>query len=76
MTSYRQDALRCAAYLAEYGASKGAAVAKDTQVDRATRIMADNHYGWFVKVGHGIYDLADAGRRGMADWAESIDPAQ
>lgn len=32
VTGYRQDALRCAAYLAEYGASRGAAVARDTGV--------------------------------------------
>ncbi len=68
VTGYRQDALRCASYLAEYGASKGAAVARDTGVKPATRIMADNHYGWFVRRKPGVYDLADAGRTALADW--------
>ena len=68
VTGYRQDALRCAVYLAEYGAARGAAVARDTGVRVATRIMADNHYGWFERVEKGVYGLTAAGRRGLADW--------
>lgn len=68
VTGYRQDALRCAAYLAEYGASRGAAVARDTGVPMATRIMADNHYGWFTRAAKGVYDLSAQGRKGLADW--------
>lgn len=62
VTSYRQEALRCAAYLAENGPTKGAVVAKETNVARATRVMAANHYGWFERVETGIYGLTDAGR--------------
>lgn len=62
VTSYRQEALRCAAYLAEHGPTKGAVVAKATDVPRATRVMADNHYGWFERVEKGIYALTDAGQ--------------
>lgn len=72
VTGYRQDALRCAAYLAEYGPSRGAAVARDTGVVPATRIMADNHYGWFERVSPGVYRLGEAGRRGLADWDGSL----
>lgn len=72
VTGYRQDAVRCAAYLAEYGPSRGAAVARDTGVKVATRLMADNHYGWFERRERGIYALADAGRRGLADWADVL----
>ena len=68
VTGYRQDALRCAAYLAEYGAARGAAVARDTGVPAATRIMADNHYGWFERAAKGVYALTPAGRKGLADW--------
>jgi hypothetical protein len=62
VTAYRQDARAIAAHLAANGACKGAVVAAATGVVRATRIMADNHYGWFVRVETGIYDLAEAGR--------------
>jgi hypothetical protein len=73
VTGYRQDAVRCATYLAEYGAAKGAAVARDTGVPQATRIMADNHYGWFVRVERGVYALTEAGRRGLSDWGDSLE---
>jgi len=66
VTSYRQEALRCAAYLAEHGPTKGAVVAKATDVPRATRVMADNHYGWFERVEKGIYALTDAGQGALS----------
>lgn len=71
VTGYRQDALRCAAHLAQQGASKGADVARAAQVPRATRIMADNHYGWFRRVERGIYALSDVGSDGLKHWAYS-----
>lgn len=71
VTAYRQDALACAAYLAETGPEKGALVAKATGVKTATRIMRDNHYGWFQKVETGVYGLTEAGQQGLKDWAYS-----
>lgn len=72
VTGYRQDALRCATYLAEYGPSRGAAVARDTGVPVATRIMSDNHYGWFARVEKGVYTLSSAGQTGLAEWSGSL----
>ncbi|WP_424985357.1 DUF2161 domain-containing phosphodiesterase [Microbulbifer sp. S227A] len=71
VTGYRQDALRCAAYLAEHGPSKGAEVARATGVGAATRLMADNHYGWFERLSRGVYALSEAGSEGLRHWAES-----
>jgi len=71
VTGYRQDALRCAAYLAEHGASKGAQVASGAGVGVATSLMANNHYGWFERVSRGVYDLTDTGRAGLKHWAYS-----
>lgn len=62
VTAYRQDALRCAAHLAAEGPTKGAVVAQATGVTNATRLMADNHYGWFQRVEKGIYGLTETGR--------------
>ena len=62
VTAYRQDAERLAAFLQANGPSSGAAAKKDTGVLHATRMMADNHYGWFCRVERGIYDLTEAGR--------------
>lgn len=75
VTAYRQDALKCAAHLAECGAAKGAEVAKATGVPTATRLMRENHYGWFDKVDKGIYALSDAGSDGLRHWAYSWENA-
>ena len=66
VTAYRQDALKCALYLFEIGASKGADVAKAAGVQPATRIMRDNHYGWFEKVEKGVYGLTQIGAEAVA----------
>lgn len=71
VTGYRQDALRCAAYLAEHGPQKGADVARAVAVPAATRIMRDNHYGWFARVSTGIYQLTKEGSDGLKHWAYS-----
>lgn len=65
VTAYRQDAMACAAYLAEHGPSKGAAIKAAADIPQATRIMRDNHYGWFEKVETGVYALSDAGREAL-----------
>ena len=66
VTAYRQDALKCALYLFEIGASKGADVARETGVSTATRMMRDDHYGWFEKVETGIYGLTPQGAEAVA----------
>ncbi|MEL6681853.1 MAG: DUF2161 family putative PD-(D/E)XK-type phosphodiesterase [Pseudomonadota bacterium] len=70
VTGYRQDALRCARFLAVHGPSKGAVVKEWAEVPDATRIMAADHYGWFMRVSRGVYDLTEAGRRGLADYGD------
>ena len=70
VTGYRQDAVRCARFLAVHGPSKGATVKTWAEVPDATRIMADDHYGWFERVSRGIYCLTDAGRQGLADYSD------
>ncbi len=72
VTAYRQDALRCAAHLAGNGPCKGAEVARATGVRRATRLMADDHYGWFERVATGIYALTPKGREGLEGYAFAL----
>lgn len=66
VTAYRQDALKIAVYLYEAGASKGADVAREAAVAKATTVMRDNHYGWFEKVDKGVYGLSPAGAQAVA----------
>lgn len=70
VTGYRQDALKCARFLAVHGPSKGAKVKEWAEVPTATAIMRNDHYGWFQRVSLGVYDLTDAGRKGLADWGD------
>lgn len=72
VTAYRQDALRCAGFLASHGAAKGSVVAKGVDVPGATRIMAADHYGWFERVSVGVYTLTSKGREGLAAYASPI----
>jgi hypothetical protein len=66
VTAYRQDAVKLAVYLFEVGACRGADVARETDVKRATTMMRDNHYGWFEKVEKGVYGLTPAGAEAVA----------
>lgn len=66
ITAYRQDALKLAMYLFEAGASKGADVARETGVTRATTMMRADHYGWFEKVEKGVYGLTPTGAAAVA----------
>ncbi|WP_299352654.1 DUF2161 family putative PD-(D/E)XK-type phosphodiesterase [uncultured Shimia sp.] len=65
-TAYKQEMLRCAAYLAKHGPSKGAAVARGSSVAQATRMMRQDHLGWFQKVETGVYDLSPQGRTAIS----------
>ncbi len=76
VTGYRQDALCCAAHLAENGASRGVVVARAVRVPTATRIMRDNHYGWFTRVRTGVYALTEDGAEALKHWAYSWEPRQ
>ncbi|MEO9774308.1 DUF2161 family putative PD-(D/E)XK-type phosphodiesterase [Roseibium sp.] len=72
VTAYRQDAIRCAGHIHANGPSRGSDVARATGVTRATRMMADDHYGWFERVERGIYGLTPKGR-GAVDGGDAAD---
>ena len=69
VTAYRQDALRCAWWLARNGPTKAAIVRLETGVSRAPRILLRDVYGWFERVERGTYRLTPAGSRALADYA-------
>jgi hypothetical protein len=73
LTSYRQDALRCARELADTGVLKVSVLRERTEVSRAGTILRDNHYGWFDRVKTGHYDLSPKGRRDLATWSDALD---
>ena len=72
MTAYRQDALRCLQVLSDQGPTKAAQVSKMAGVEKARRLMADNHYGWFERVETGIYVLTFAGQKARIEYQEAL----
>ena len=72
MTSYRQGALRCAKVLHDEGACKGSYVAKMAGFEKATTLMASNHYGWFEKIERGVYGLTPTGAKALEENAEAV----
>lgn len=72
VTSYRQDALRCARELGAAGALKVSVLSQRTGVTRAGAILRDNHYGWFERVTVGHYTLTPNGERELGDWSHAL----
>lgn len=65
MTAYRQQALACAAALAQAPARPRDL--KQAMPD-APKILLRNVYGWFTRVERGLYSLSDPGRAALAQW--------
>jgi len=57
MTAYRQEAIRIAEHLSEHGEMAPARLKKEVDAPKAGDILRSNHYGWFMKVKKGVYDL-------------------
>jgi len=72
MTAYRQEALRCAALLAENGPMRPAALRLAADAPRAASILRDDFYGWFERVERGVYALTPAGRLGLQRFTEQV----
>jgi hypothetical protein len=61
MTAYKQDALRCLAFMHATGPSRVADIRKETKVDRAATILRSDYYGWFIKESRGVYMVTEKG---------------
>ncbi|MCB9878178.1 MAG: hypothetical protein H6835_11320 [Planctomycetes bacterium] len=72
LTSYRQDALRCARELGSSGVLKLSELRARTAVTRAGAIVRDNHYGWFERAAVGHYGLTPKGRVALEQWGEAL----
>ena len=75
VTAYRQDALRCAAYLGTNGPTKAAVVANAVGVAKAGVMMRTDHYGWFERPAgtpRGTYGLTPRGRAALEEHADVV----
>jgi hypothetical protein len=66
MTAYRQQALACAASLAQ-----GPRRTSDLRavVPNASSILLRNWYGWFTRIERGLYELTPEGALALARWS-------
>ncbi|MFO1147854.1 MAG: DUF2161 family putative PD-(D/E)XK-type phosphodiesterase [Alsobacter sp.] len=72
MTAYRQRALLCAAQM-----RGGPQRPRDLRprAEDAPQILQRNVYGWFERVGRGLYGLTAAGHAAIARWGSEADAA-
>jgi hypothetical protein len=66
MTAYRQQALACAASLAE-GPRRTSELR--ALVPNAPTILLRNWYGWFTRIERGLYELTPEGALALARWS-------
>ncbi|ANW64499.1 MULTISPECIES: DUF2161 domain-containing phosphodiesterase [Mycolicibacterium] len=71
MTSYRQEALRCAELLAP-GPMTLAQMRAAADVPHAAAIVQKDYYGWFERVARGTYALTPVGHQGIARYAADV----
>ncbi len=72
ITAYRQDALRCLQHLHKNGPTRLADLRIATGVMRASGILQNDHYGWFERVGRGVYQLTPKGAAALKEFAEAL----
>ncbi len=69
MTAYREEAVRAARCLDVHGPLSPKRLKGLGCSDRVGKIVYDNFYGWFQRVGRGLYEVSDAGRQAAARYA-------
>jgi hypothetical protein len=68
MTAYRQRSLAIARFLEENGPRKASDIARELGEPQAREIMYRNVYGWFERLGQGIYTLSPRGTGDVMTW--------
>lgn len=68
MTAYRQKALAIAEYLQQHGETKAAVIANALTEPKTRAILYNNVYGWFDRLGKGIYVLSPLGETELPEW--------
>jgi hypothetical protein len=73
ITSFREDALLGLDAAAELGGrAKSIEIKKLSGIDRATNIMYRNAYGWFERIGDGIYGVTDQGYAALEEFEDTV----
>lgn len=70
MTAYRQRALAMARFLEQHGPTKASEIAKALGEPKARDILYRDVYGWFDRVGRGVYGISPRGKREVPRWQD------
>ena len=71
MTAYRQQALACAAALAQ---APGRPRDLRAGAPDAPKILLRNVYGWFTRLERGVYGLSEGGKAALDRWKAHLPP--
>lgn len=72
MTAYRQDALRLVAHIEANGPGKVALLRLETGVTRASGILQNDVYGWFLRESRGVYGLSPKGQAAAVEFVDVL----
>jgi hypothetical protein len=72
MTAYKESSIHIACCLRMFGELSPAKLKKIGTSTKTQSILYKNYYGWFEKVGHGIYDLTDDGLKVLEQYPEHV----
>lgn len=73
VTAYRESAVQIATYLVKFGPLSPKQLREyGTDKAKTRNILADNYYGWFNRIKHGVYEITDSGRKALEDYSELV----
>lgn len=70
ITAYTEKCIHIACMLDMYGEMSAAEVRKKGGADNAYNILTMNVYGWFQKVGRGVFKITEKGRLDLMEYPE------
>lgn len=71
MTAYRQKAIRIARYLLENGPTKASGIGQALGEAEVRTILYRNVYGWFDRLGKGVYRTSPRGETELDSWKDN-----
>lgn len=72
MTAYKENCIQIANLLDRNGSMTPKALRQQGTGEKTLSILSKNYYGWFVKVGRGVYTITDLGKKELKDYPEVV----
>ena len=72
LTAYRENALKIALLLRRNGPSRPRDIRDQGGGPRTLAILSSNVYGWFERLGRGLYGLSAGGQEGLETYGEVV----